>query len=116
MRTTHPLPASIRAAYPGIELRLNAEPRPFPGLRVGQVWGLYTEEETLTVALITGWRVLPSWVAGEGLREPEWHLVGEWWKERELAALCATSFLLADPVCPPLAPWAPLDWRTDEPL
>ena len=113
MRTTHPLPEAICAAYPGIDLRLNAEPRPFPGLRVGQVWALCGEKETLTVALITGWRVLPSWSV---FGQPEWHLAGEWWKERELAALCATSFLLADPVCPPVAPWAPLDWRTDEPL
>ena len=111
MRTTHPLPEALRAAYPGIELRLHAEPRPFPGLRVGQVWGLRDEEETLTVALITGWRVLPSYEVGVERvirwRAPEWCIDGVWWQESELSELCQTSFLLADAVCPHLAPWAP---------
>ena len=106
MRATRSLPDARHAAYPGLGVRLNAEPRPFPGFRVGQVWALMDGRgEYLSVvqlaAFDAAWRdpVIPA-------MRPAWFAGGAWIEEFDLLDFCRHGILLADAVCPHLAPWA----------
>jgi hypothetical protein len=110
MRATRSLPDALHAAYPGLGVRLNAEPRPFPGFRVGQVWALMDGRgEYLSVvqlaAFDAAWRD-PAYPAYLQTNHSAWFAGGVWIEEVDLLDFCRHGILLADAVCPHLAPWA----------
>lgn len=85
-------------------------PLPWPGLRVGQIWakpGLTLEDGTLADLQIK--TLLEADASTEGGYD-FWDfalLTGAPSSEPELINFLANSFLLYDPMCPHLAPWAP---------
>lgn len=109
----------------------NTIPLPFPGLRVGQTWAVNVTETFASVFTITahdveheeqvgttypGKALGPAdRVIGTGSRTylgapvvrcRPWHAGGSWITDAELLDLCKDGYLLADVVCPHLAPWA----------
>lgn len=101
----------------------NAIPLPFPGLRVGQTWAVNVTETDAAVFTITAHdaeheeqvgttypgKVLgpADRVSGRGIwRRRPWYAGGSWITDAELLDLCKDGYLLADVVCPHLAPWA----------
>ena len=83
-----------------------SRPLPHPGFRVGQVWARMraSQDGVLFVSQIGSYD--PD--GGSGPRENgAWLLGDEWMPEEELADLLEGAFLMADPACPHLAPWAP---------
>ena len=85
------------AESPGHAARLDVEhPMPFPGVRVGQVWAHHElPAKPLGVFAVSDFRL--------GM----YRVGSAWLNEGEAASLCSRAFLLADPACPHLAPWAP---------
>lgn len=131
VRPTTPMRCS---ALPGSILTLTADadtaaPFPFPGLRVGQTWAVNVSETDASVFTITEYdaehvevdgRLLPRSSHPRADVDPRvlvpryndptisrpWHAGGAWITEAELLDLCRDGYLLADQVCPWLAPWA----------
>lgn len=105
---TRPLPEAVAARYPGLALRLNPEPQPFPGLRVGQVW---VEAHGGDVAVFTLRDFYSAMIPFGEDRAPEPSFRsndGTWRSEKKaIELLSVRGWLLADPACPHLAPWAP---------
>ena len=110
MRNTKKLPPNIAELYPGLDLRIPSQIRPFPGLRAGQVWAVRPPRSTLPwdyqslhplhhVMTITDFDAGPLGVC--------WFAYGVWHTDVFLKGLCEQGFLLFDPICPHLAPWAP---------
>lgn len=106
-------------------------PLPFPGLRVMQTWAVNVTTASAAVFTITEYdtgheedidirlfnpttdRRVVIRAGGTGpvidvvvLRARPWHAGGAWITDAELLALCQAGYLLADVVCPHLAPWA----------
>lgn len=84
------------------------DPLPFPGVRVGQVWAAtcYRDPEKL--------RFMASVVefdpdrVSRGRRLTPWLLGSDWVGDAEIREVLSEAFLMADPVFPHLAPWAPV--------
>ena len=107
MRGTRALPDALHAAYPGLGVRLNAEPRPFPGFRVGQVWALMDERGAyLSVVQLAAFDAAWRDPTDPATIRPAWFAGGAWIEEADLLDFCRHGILLSDAVCPHLAPWA----------
>ena len=92
-----------------------ARPLPFPGLRVGQTWAVNVTATDAAVFTITEYDVDHIELTGRapaghatGKAQP-WHAGGAWITDAELRDLCRDGYLLADAVCPHLAPWSPCE-------
>ncbi len=90
-----------------------AHPISFPGLRVGQVWACtYQTVPDVDVFMLTEYDQSRDRDPLDG-EVRAWHVGSHWMRESALLALCRGgdglqgAFLLADPTCPHLAPWAP---------
>lgn len=84
-----------------------ANPIPHPGFRVGQIWAWTSEREDGRILGIA--TILEHDPDGESGPQggAHWLLGDAWLPRNELHDLLLHGFLLADVICPHLAPWAP---------
>lgn len=80
-----------------------ANPIPFPGLRVGQIWAVYRDRDEemppdLQVFTLVGYTTWSGWNFGHGGGI----------SEKQLLDWCQQGYLIYDP-CPGFAPWAPVE-------
>lgn len=95
-----------------------SDPLPHPGFRVGQVWG-WPDGTAIAVTASANQNKERFWILGF----PDGHLgsleicqdverpvvpIGPGWRQVGMSERFYGRFLLADPACPHLAPWAPV--------
>lgn len=82
-------------------------PVPFPGIRVGQVWGQTHLRETSLFTVAEYDQMRQDWDPWD--KRKVWRLGQDWMSQEEASDLLSDCYLLADPCAPDLAPWAPTE-------